>query len=83
MLRAILILTMAAISARDALADRPRTDEERTKLATAVAAQGCSGGKMEFDDGKFEAEGVVCDDGKRYELKFDSSFQLVNKEIED
>jgi hypothetical protein len=34
-----------------ARADRPVTDEERAKLAAAIAAAGCSGGKLEFDDG--------------------------------
>ena len=83
MLRAMLIFVMVVTFAPGALADRPLTDEEKTKLAAAVVAQGCSGGKMEFDDGKFEAEDVVCEDGKKYELKFDSSFQLVKKELED
>ena len=30
--------------------DRPVTPEERTQLAAALQAQGCTGGKMEFDD---------------------------------
>jgi hypothetical protein len=50
---------------------------------TAVAGEGCSGGKMGSDDEKFEADDVVCADGKKYDLKFDVSFKLIEKEMED
>lgn len=72
-----------AILASPALAGRAVTDEERTKLEEALKAQGCSGGKFEFDDGKFEVEDASCADGKKYELKFDQSFALLKKEEED
>lgn len=66
-----------------ARADRPVTDEERTKLTPAIAAAGCSGGKLEFDDGQYEVDDATCDDGKTYDLKFDSDFRLIKKELED
>jgi hypothetical protein len=66
-----------------AWADRPVTEEEKVKLAAAVAAQGCSGGKMEFDDGKYEVDNAVCSDGRRYDLDFNTKFELVKKEPED
>jgi Peptidase propeptide and YPEB domain len=66
-----------------ARADRPVTDEERAKLAPAIAAAGCSGGKLEFDDGKYEVDDAVCGDGQTYDLKFDASFRLIKKELED
>jgi len=44
---------------------------------------GCSGGKMEFDDGKFEVDDAKCQDGKRYDLKFDRNFKMTSKELED
>ena len=38
---------------------------------------------MEFDDGAFEVEDAKCADGKSYDLKFDKSFKLINKERAD
>ena len=65
-----------------AAADRPVTEDERAKLQAAVEAQGCRGGDMEWDDEdkEFEVEGAVCQDGKKYEFKFDAEFKFVEKE---
>ncbi len=66
-----------------ALADRPVTDQERTQLVAAVQAQGCTGGSMEFDDGKFEVDDARCADGKKYDLEFDAAFKLIKKDVDD
>jgi hypothetical protein len=81
----IILLDLAAIllMASDAFAGRATTDEERTRLVAAVTAQACSGGKMEFDDGKFAIDDAVSADGKRYDLDFDTSFSLIKKKLED
>ena len=64
--------------------DRPVTEDERLKLVAAVTAQGCSGGKMEFDDdGHFEVDDAKCNDGRKYDLEFDASFNLTKKKIDD
>ena len=63
--------------------DRPVTDDERTKLVAAVTAQGCSGGTMEFDDDHYEVDDAKCNDGREYELKFDSAFKLMSKDLDD
>jgi hypothetical protein len=57
--------------------DRPVTAEERVQLVAALQAQGCSGGKMELDDGKFEVDDAKCSDGRTYDLDFDTSFKLL------
>ena len=72
-----------SLAAGSALADRPVTDQERTQLVAAMQAQGCSGGKMEFDDGKFEVDDARCADGKTYDLDFDKSFKLMKKDLDD
>ena len=48
---------------------------EHARLADALTAQGCTGGKMEWDDDdrEFEVEDAICD-GRKYELKFDAEF---------
>ena len=78
-----LALIMLMSIAATAHADRPVTEDERAKLLSAIVAAGCSGGKMEFDDGRYEVDKVKCSDGRTYDLKFDAEFQLVKKELED
>src|SRR5215831_21400527 len=77
------VLSLAFIfSVGAALADRPVTQEESDRLQAALKEQGCSGGKMEVDDGTFEIDDARCADGKTYDLEFDSSFQLIKKKLE-
>ena len=76
-------LLLAISTAPVMAAERPVTDDERGKLVEAVKAQGCTGGKMKFDDGKFEADGATCADGKKYELEFDIEFKLIKKKLDD
>jgi hypothetical protein len=62
---------------------RAVTEQERVKLVAALTAQGCSGGKMRFDDGKYEVDEAVCKDGRRYDLDFDAStFKVLKKRLE-
>ena len=65
--------------------DRPVTGDEKTKLMAAVAAEGCEGGTLEFDDDddRYEVDDARCSDGRRYDLKFDTSFKLIKKDLED
>jgi hypothetical protein len=84
-MRALLIsAALLALVAIPAKADRPVTDAERARLADALAAQGCTGGKMEWDDDdrEFEVEDAVCN-GQKYVLKFDSEFTFRGKKIDD
>jgi hypothetical protein len=78
-LGALLILFAAPAKADE----RPVTEEERAKLLSSISAEGCSGGKMEFEDGEYEVEDVKCSDGRTYELKFDAGFRLINKKPEN
>ncbi len=60
--------------------DRPVSDEEKVKLEAAVKAEGCSGGRMLYDDdGEFEVDEATCADGKKYDLDFDRNFKLIKK----
>jgi hypothetical protein len=68
-----------------AKADRPVTEAERAQLAPAVAAQGCSGGKMEWDedDREFEVDDAQCNDGRKYDLKFNADYTFKSKKLDD
>jgi len=81
-MRAVLISLAFILGTGTALADRPLTQEESDKLNAALKQEGCSGGKMEFEDGKFEVDNAVCADGKTYDLDFDSAFRLIKKKQE-
>lgn len=63
-----------------ALADRPVNEDERAKLVAAVAAAGCSGGKLEWDQGdqEFEVDDAMCD-GRKHDLKFNPDYSLKSK----
>lgn len=82
-MRSILLgSAFVALVAGPALADRPVTDQERAKVVEALKAQGCSGGKIEFDDNKFEVDDAVCADGKKYDIDFDQAFALLKKKLD-
>ena len=77
---AFLIVAVAPAAANE----RPVTEAERAKLVPAVTAEGCSGGKMEWDeeDRHFEVDDAVCD-GRKYDLKFDGQYKLISKRVDD
>ena len=81
----LIAVALLAIVTMPAKADRPVTDAEREKLIVALVAQGCTGGKMEWDedDRRFEVEDAVCNDGRKYELKFDAEFVFRGKKADD
>ena len=65
--------------------DRSVTEDERSKLAAAITAEGCSGGEMEFDteDNEFEVDDAICGEGREHDLKFDASYKLIRKTLDD
>jgi hypothetical protein len=80
-MRLMISIGILALSVWPALADRQVTQDERSKLVAAVQAEGCSGGKFEFDedDQEFEVDDAVCADGQKYDLKFDAQMKLKSK----
>lgn len=78
-------LSLLAVLAVPAKADRAVTEAERASLVSALAAQGCTGGKMEWDDDdrEFEVDNASCSDGRSYDLKFTADFTLKSKKLDD
>ena len=65
--------------------DRAVTEAERAKLLSAIAAQGCSAGKLQWDDDdrEFEVDDASCTDGKTYDLKFNPDYTIKSKKLDD
>jgi hypothetical protein len=76
------LLTVIVMPAK---ADRPVTEAERARLVPAVAAQGCTAGKMEWDedDREFEVDDARCTDGRKYDLKFHADYTFKSKTLDD
>jgi len=78
----ILLAVAFAFAAGSALADRPVSQEEKSAIQHVLAAEGCVGGKMEFDtdDDKFEIDKTTCSDGAQWDYDLDSSYKVIKKE---
>lgn len=82
------ILTLAIILAsliyvNNSFADRDATPEERTKVIEALTAVGCPNiGDVEVEGNYFEAEDVICDDGKEYEIYLDKEMNITKKKLD-
>ncbi len=78
----IALLGLVGMAATPAQADRRLSSAEKLSIRSAMKDIGCSGGKMEFEKGRFEVDDARCQGGKRYDLTFDRDFKLTNKEAE-
>ena len=61
--------------------DREVSVPERAAVEAAVAAEGCSGGQIKFDQDarQFRVEGAKCADGQFYEILLDESYNPVDR----
>lgn len=76
-MRKLFMVLIACTVATPALASRPVTEWEREKIEDALRALGCSGGKLAFDDGKFEVDAAACVDARLYDFDFDRRYKLI------
>ncbi len=84
-MRHLLAISAFVLCSTAALAgpDRPVTDDEQAKLVAALTAQGCTGGRLQFDDdGYYEVDDAKCNDGRTYDFKFDRSYKMIEKDLE-
>ena len=64
-------------------ADRDATPEERAKVVEALTALGCPNvGEVEVEGNYFEADDVICDDGKKYEVHLDQEMNIMKKKLD-
>jgi hypothetical protein len=81
----IVVLLSLMPFATAAYADRAVTADEQGKIAAALQAQNCEAGAMKYDDEGhyFKVEDARCEEGRIYELKFDETFAMLEKTLEN
>ncbi len=69
-------------AASSALADRPATPEEMSRVTEALAAIGCTAYDVEWDedDARFEVDDARCGDHGRFDFELDRTYTIVDGE---
>lgn len=67
-----------------AFADRAPTSDELTKIESVLKSAGFTAwDEIELEDsGKWEVDDAVGADGKKYDLKLDQSFNIIEKKLD-
>jgi hypothetical protein len=65
--------------------DRALTEQEIEGVQKAIQAMGCTVADSEIEAEKsgYEAEDVICEDRKQYEIYLDKDFKVIKKVEED
>ena len=81
----ILALTfIGVVFTQNALADRDATAEETARVVETLTTVGCPNvGEVEVEGNYFEADDVICDDGKKYEIYLDQNMKFIKKKLDD
>ena len=76
----VLLLFLSMLVGCDKLTSKPASLDEITKVVDALRAAGCTGLKeLDVETDEYEVGGVVCNDGKSYDMKLDKSFNVISK----
>lgn len=78
----VLMLTMATSAFA---VDEALTEEQVEGVQTAIRAMGCTveDTNIEMEKSGYEADDVVCEDDKQYDVYLDKDFKVTNKVAED
>ncbi len=87
MRRTIAFLSLAAaigVPFSAALADRDPTPEERTQIERVLRTEGFSRwDEIEFEDaGHWEVDDAVAADGRKYDLKLNATFAIIERKLD-
>ena len=79
-----LLLGSLVLAPSLAFADRAPTPEELTKIQSVLKDAGFTAwDQIELEDsGKWEVDDAVAADGKKYDLKLDQSFNIIEKKLD-
>jgi hypothetical protein len=79
-----LILAAGALYSGQVLADRPPTDEERSRIEAMLRLEGfTSRGLIELDAGLWDVDDAQASDGRKYDLKLrPDTLAIVKREVD-
>ncbi|MEM7008271.1 MAG: PepSY domain-containing protein [Thermodesulfobacteriota bacterium] len=79
-----IIIAGGAFYTQNALADRDASPEDTARVIEALSAIGCPNvGEVEVKGNYFEADDVICNDGKEYEIYLDQNMNVIRKKLDD
>lgn len=76
----MLLLVLVLLGGCGKIGGKPATLDEIAKVIEALRAAGCTGlHELDVESDEYEVGGVVCNDGKSYDIKLDKNFAVVSK----
>ena len=76
----MVVLVLFILGGCEKLASKPASLDEIAKVIDALRAAGCTGlQELDVDSDEYEVGGVVCADGKSYDVKLDKAFNIISK----
>ena len=81
----IALSLLTAVTTTATADDRQPTTEERTVIESVLKQEGFASWKeIELDDGKWEIDDAVHNDGRKYDLELDrTSLRIVSRDKDD
>jgi hypothetical protein len=75
----MLLLFLFLLGGCEKLASKPASLDEITKVIDALRAAGCTGlQELDVETDEYEVGGVVCGDGRSYDMKLDKTFNVTS-----
>jgi len=76
----MLLMFLFMLGGCEKLASKPASLDEIAKVVDALRTAGCTGLKeLDVETDEYEVGGVVCSDGKSYDIKLDKKFNVISK----
>ena len=76
----MLLLSLVLLGGCEKLASKPASLDEIAKVIDALRTSGCTGLKeLDVESDEYEVGGVLCSDGKSYDMKLDKNFNVFSK----
>jgi len=74
------LLSLVLLGGCEKLASKPASLDEIAKVIDALRTAGCTGLKeLDVESDEYEVGGVLCSDGKSYDMKLDKNFNVFSK----
>ena len=76
----IVLLLLFTLGGCEKIASKPASLDEIAKVIDALRAAGCTAlQELDVEADEYEVGGVVCNDGKSYDMKLDKNLTVISK----